>query len=80
MHRTTIMLPEDLRRRALRKAHELGISLGEYVRNCMDKDLQHPKKGNEKKRDPLFDIKVWTGPAPRDGSTNVDKYLYDEVE
>ena len=83
MHRTTIMLPEDLRQRAVRKAQEMGISLGEFMRNCAEKELKAEKKGKHKRkeRDPFFaDEEVWTGPAPRDGSINIDKYLYDDED
>lgn len=79
MQRTTIMLPEELKRRALRRARELGISFGEFVRTCMDEGVKKPNKNKGKPRDAFFaDHAVWSGPAPRDGARNTDTYLYDE--
>ncbi|MGH9365659.1 MAG: CopG family transcriptional regulator [Thermoanaerobaculia bacterium] len=76
MKRTTIMLPEDLRRRALFRAKQRGVSLGELIRDSLDAAL--PDVIDDMHRDPLFEDVVFDGPAPADVSANHDKYLYDD--
>jgi hypothetical protein len=76
MKRTTIMLPDDLRRRALLRAKQRGVSLGELIRDSLDAAL--PTVINEAQRDPLFEDVIFDGPAPADISANHDKYLYDD--
>ena len=76
MKRTTIMLPEALRRRALSRAKQKGVSLGELIRDSLDAAL--PPVTYDAERDPLFEDVIFDGPAPADGSSNHDKYLYDE--
>lgn len=76
MKRTTIMLPEDLRRRALFRAKQRGVSLGELIRDSLDAAL--PDVTYDMHRDPLFEDVVFDGPAPADVSANHDKYLYDD--
>ena len=76
MKRTTIMLPEDLRRRAIFRARQRGVSLGELIRDSLDAVL--PNVSYDAGKDPLFEDVVFDGPAPRDLSTRHDKYLYDD--
>ena len=76
MKRTTIMLPESLRRRALSQARQKGVSLGELIRDSLDAAL--PAVSYDPESDPLFENVVYDGPAPTDVSTKHDKYLYDE--
>lgn len=76
MKRTTIMLPEDLRRRALFRAKQRGVSLGALIRDSLDAAL--PDVTYEAQLDPLFEDVVFDGPAPADLSANHDKYLYDD--
>jgi hypothetical protein len=71
--RTQITLQVDTHRRAKRRAADLGISLAEYVRRTLDRDL-----GDEPKTDisaifGLFDSGL------SDVSSNVDKYLGDSL-
>jgi hypothetical protein len=77
MQRTTIMLPPGLKNRAARRAHELGISLGELIRQSLDAQLnRRPEPLHE---DPMFaDDEVFQGEAPDDSSKNHDRYLYGE--
>lgn len=42
MIRTQITLDRELRNRARQRAGELGISLAEYIRRLLDRDLQAP--------------------------------------
>lgn len=75
MHRTTIMLPDDLRNRALRRAEELGVSLGELVRESLDSLLNRSRRPAAD--DPLFaDNAVFRGESPDDLSENHDHHLY----
>jgi hypothetical protein len=76
MKRTTIMLPESLRRRALFRARQKGVSLGELIRDSLDAAL--PSLTDEAQADPLFEDVVFDGPAPADLSANHDRYLYDD--
>ena len=76
MKRTTIMLPEALRRRALSRAKQKGVSLGELIRDSLDAAL--PAVTYDVEHDPLFEDVIYDGPAPADGSSHHDKYLYDE--
>ena len=76
MKRTTIMLPDALRRRAMSRARQKGVSLGELIRDSLDAAL--PAASYDAGRDPLFEDVVYDGPAPADGSSRHDEYLYDE--
>jgi hypothetical protein len=76
MKKTTIMLPEDLRRRAFFLAKQRGISLGELIRNSLESAL--PDVSYDIEKDPLFEDVVFDGPAPRHLSRRHDKYLYDD--
>ncbi len=77
MKRTTIMLPGELRARALRHAKRRGISLGELVRDALAARLEGSEPPDE--RDPLFaDTAVYRGPAPSNLSADHDRYLYGE--
>lgn len=79
MKRTTVMLPEDLRARAARRARKLGISLGEFIRTAMASMLK--KSGGAPDDDPLFkDDAVYEGPVPRDLAARHDDYLYGRPE
>ena len=77
MHRTTIMLPQDLKHRVVRESQRLGVSLGEYVRVSLESALgREDQSGSD---DPLFsDDAVFSGHAPRDASATHDEYLYGE--
>ena len=74
MHRTTILIPEDLRRDAEQEAARLGISLSELIRRQLKSETAKapplPK--------PFFTREAWTGSTPADIATNHDHYLYGE--
>jgi hypothetical protein len=76
MKRTTIMLPEDLRRRALLRAKQKGVSLGELIRDSLSAAL--PGVTYDALADPLFEDVVFGGPGPADVSAKHDRYLYDD--
>lgn len=76
MHRTTIMLPAELKARAVKRAKAMGISLGDLIRDSLAAALRNGKKRQD--IDPFFaDTVVYDGPAPKDGAKNHDHYLYD---
>lgn len=74
MKRTTVMLSEDLRRRAIVRARQKRVSLGELIRDSLNAAL--PNVSYELGEDPLFEDVVFDGPAPRDLSRRHDEYLY----
>lgn len=72
MHRTTIMLPEDLRRNADREAKALGISLSELIRRRLAESEAEVEKGRPR----FFSRQPWEGSGPDDIAANHDAYLY----
>lgn len=72
MHRTTILLPNELRQRADREAKTLGISLSELIRRRLAAD----GVPEEKDRPRFFARQPWAGPGPADTAANHDAYLY----
>ncbi|MBW1799464.1 MAG: hypothetical protein JRJ85_01920 [Deltaproteobacteria bacterium] len=78
MERTTIMMPGDLKIKALKRASMMGISLGQFIRESIEKSLDDYQK-NRPMDDPLFsDDAVCHGKIPRDLAENHDKYIYGE--
>ncbi len=75
MHRTTVMLPDDLKVDATRHAREMGISLGELIRESLVNWLN--RSDRPKVEDPLLaDDAVFTDPVPHDLAAEHDRYLY----
>ena len=75
MKRTTVMLPEDLKIRATRRANAVGISLGRFIRESLEKALRSDCK--MALDDPYMnDNSVFDGDIPADLARNHDKYLY----
>jgi hypothetical protein len=68
--RTQITLDADAHRRAKRRAAELNISLAEYFRRVLDRDLgEQPPRGDITAIFGLF------ASGTSDVSSNIDKYL-----
>jgi len=77
MKRTTIVLPPELKTRAMKRARNRGISLGKLIRESLEETLKQSARSSGE--DPFFaDKAVFRGRAPRDLSKNHDKYLYGE--
>lgn len=77
MVRTTIMLSEELKSQAQKRADELGMPLHELIRNTLQASLDQVTKRRED--DPLFaDPPVFEGAVPADLSAEHDRYLYGE--
>lgn len=70
MHRTTILLPSELRRRADHEAKALGITLSELIRRRLAEGVTEPV------RPKFFARQPWSGPGPDDTAANHDAYLY----
>ena len=77
MKRTTIMLPSELKTKALQRANQKGISLSELIRESLEDMLNEPK--DHFIDDPLFaDDAVFHDQGPEDLAQNHDHYLYEE--
>ena len=80
MKRTTIMLPDDLKIRALKRAGIMGLSLGGFIREALEKTLQTPDV-DQADDDPFFaDDVVFQGKAPKDLALKHDDYLYGNLD
>ena len=78
MPRTTIVLPEDLKLRAVEQARREGIPFSELVRQAIEARLESssPRVGD----DPLFDdVPVFEGAVPPNLGADHDTYLYGEM-
>ena len=79
MHKTTILLPEELQKRSRAFAQEQGISLSELIRRQLEKVTRAESTSNSRSLDPLFANWRPSGAViPADLSANHDHYLYDE--
>ena len=68
-----VQFPDDLRERAEAVARERGLTLDEFVRQCVSTSVERIRE-----TDPLFaDSAVFTGDAPSDLAQNHDRYLYE---
>jgi hypothetical protein len=68
-----VPVPDDLKDRAEAAARQNGISLPEFVRQCIAMTV------DERLKDPIFsNLSIYYGDAPSDLSTRVDDYLYGE--
>ena len=73
MTEIVVPVPEDLKDRAEAAARHNGVSLAEFVRQCIAMTV------DERLKDPLFaNLSVFHGDAPSDLSTRIDDYLYGE--
>ncbi|OGS36019.1 MAG: hypothetical protein A2506_03080 [Elusimicrobia bacterium RIFOXYD12_FULL_66_9] len=73
------MLPEPLHERALRRAQEKGVSLGQFIRDSLTAALLGERAG-EGGDSLLRDKAVYCGSAPKDMAEEHDRYLYGETE
>ena len=76
MHRTTIMLPEPLRKRLAARARSMHVSIGELIRLAAVSFLDRQERQHAE--DPLAGGGNYVIPTPSasDVSENVDRYLY----
>jgi hypothetical protein len=79
MHRTTILLPEDLRAKAETAARQRGITLSELIRRLLAGAV-HGKNSSRRDADPLFrPRRLMVHPNPPDIAANHDEYLYPDT-
>jgi len=76
MEKTTIMLPRNLKNKAISKAKKSSLSLGEFVRRALEMALLQPETSKKGKDSFFSDTRVFTGEVPTDIAKNHDKYLY----
>jgi ribosomal protein L27 len=84
MHRTTILLPEELRISAEAHARGQGISLGELIRRQLGTATKSKKTG-KRRDDPIFRYHIQEHPGKvKDRATDValhhDKYIAAALE
>ena len=79
MIRTTIMLPDELKMRALQHAHAHSQSLGQLIRESLERGLKDIPSKSSKSDSFWADTVVFKGPAPRDLSKKHDEYLYGDA-
>ena len=76
--RTTVVLPDPLKQRAVARAREQGISFGEFVRRSIERMLTMPPRGTGRNKtgDPFWDnLEIHDG-GPADAAAHHDEYLY----
>ena len=80
MQQTTLMLPPELKNRAMSRARRAQISFGRFVRSAIEEKLKRPAgRSPESDRDPFFACDaVIEADLPSDLARNHDKYLADE--
>ena len=77
MRRTTVMIPEDLKIRAAKRANSTGLSLGGFIRESLERVLNSGV--SETLDDPFWaDSVVYEGDTVDDLAKNHDIYLYGE--
>ena len=75
MKRTTIMLPDDLRKRAADAAHKAEVSLAEFVRQALEAKLG--SEDRDWSEDPFFaNSTIIQDQGPTDMAQKHDDYLY----
>lgn len=81
--RTTIVLPLDLKERAVSRARAEGISFAEFVRRAVEIQLNvSSKRASEQATgDPFLDhLRIIDDAGPADWSTRVDEVLYGAID
>ena len=75
MARTQITLDPETRRRARKRAGELGISFAEYIRTLVERDLDHPAASSDPSA--VFDLGHTSG---SDIARDKDSMLGDAID
>ena len=78
MKRTTVMLPQDLKMRAIKCANMMGISLGEFMRESLETALSGTTEGPLADDSLFADSVVFHGKAPSNLAKRHDDYLYED--
>lgn len=80
MHRTTILLPEDLQRRASRLARREGVSLAELIRSALEERLAARASVANDSLWKALEPMDFPPDTPTDLAANHDEYLYELLE
>lgn len=79
MRRTTVMIPENLKIRAARQANSVGLSLGGFIRESLERALK--SDAARTLDDPFWaDNAVYEGDTEIDLAKKHDLYLYGEKQ
>jgi len=80
MNKTTILLPENLQKRAKTLAKKRGTTLSGFIRKQLERAVNEDESDVvNRKEDPLFsNWKPSDADLPADLSVNHDRYLYGE--
>lgn len=76
--RTQIYLPEEEHRRARIRAAEQGISLSEYIRRLVKRDLEATKAGSRATIEAIFGL--GTAGEPTDVGRDKDRLVGEAIE
>ncbi len=76
MDRTTIMLPPDLKIRASNQAKKEKISLGQFIREALNRSLAAANRKSTDDDSLFLDGAVFDGRTPEDLASGHDEYLY----
>ena len=72
MHRTTIMLPDNLKRLAAERAHRASVSIGELIRKALVRELNAGTAGEDAF---LSDTRVFRGRTRRHVAERYGEHL-----
>ena len=81
MNRTTIVLPDDIKAEALKRARTVGVSFGAIVREALTKLLQQPvedasQRSRRQAIDAMLRFADGAPAGPPDLTARLDDYLY----
>jgi hypothetical protein len=81
MHRTTIVLSEPVKRRAMKKALAEGVSFAEFVRKAVELAVNEaPSLASQRKRhaalEEMRSFRSEAAAGPSDLAKNLDDYIY----
>lgn len=80
MHRTTILLPETLKRRASKLARREGVSLSELIRSALEEKLAARTSWANDSLWKALEPMDFPADSPTDLAANHDDYLYELLE
>ncbi|WP_045211404.1 hypothetical protein [Desulfonatronovibrio magnus] len=78
MQRTTIMLPRELKIWAASKSRKMGISLGQLIREALQKEIDSTEVSNGLQDCFYEDKAIYQGYSSPDFSAEHDEYHYGE--
>ncbi|MCA1743776.1 MAG: hypothetical protein ABR542_07625 [Desulfonatronovibrio sp.] len=76
MQRTTVMIPKELKAQAVRCAEMTGVSLGQLIRDSLQKEIEHAQTQVHSQDSFFEDKEIYEGEAPLDSSVDHDNYIY----